>query len=155
MLKHLLYTDWWATPFFFNAVLARTYWGRVKKQLSLLDRQISYDCLADWQVDSFRMALNMLPHDMLLFGSDVFWPCDRQRYLEEFVSPQFAILNHSHARGVAGPGSHERVLLQRAVFHGNALKHWQITTMGWQQKLQYKKITPGSFHSEQRRTEAA
>jgi hypothetical protein len=84
------------------------------------------------QVDSFRKALNMLPHDMLMSASDVFWPCDRQHYLEEFVYPQLATFEAAAtlACGVAGPGSHERVLLRRAVFHDNALEHWQIATKG-------------------------
>jgi len=27
----------------------------------------------------------MLPHDMLMYASDLFWPFDRQRYMEEFL----------------------------------------------------------------------
>ena len=116
---------------------------------------LSFGCPADWQVDSFRKALNMLPHDMLMYASDVFWSCDRQRYMEEFVYPQLATFEAAAtlARGVAGPGSHERVLLRRAVFHDNVLKHWQIATKGREQQLHRMKIVPGSFHSKPRRTE--
>ncbi len=118
---------------------------------------LSFGCPADWQVESFRKALNMLPHDMLMFGSDVFWPCDRQRYLEEFVYPQLATFEAAAtlARGVANQGSHERVLLRRAFFHDNALQHWQIATRGQAQQPVRMKLAPGSLRSRPRPTEEA
>jgi len=118
---------------------------------------LSFGCPPDWQVDSFRKALNMLPHDMLMYASDVFWPCDRQRYMEEFVYPQLATFEAAAtlARDAGDPGTHERVLLRRAVFHDNALNHWQHATKGRPQQLHRMKIVPGSFHTRPRRMEAS
>src|SRR5437763_863293 len=98
---------------------------------------LSFGCPPDWQVDSFRKALNMLPHDMLMYASDVFWPCDRQRYMEEFAYPQLATFEAAAtlARDAGDPGSHQRVLLRRAVFHDNALNHWQHATRGREQQF--------------------
>ena len=80
-----------------------------------------------------------------------------QAFMEEFVYPQLATFEAAAtlARGVPGPGGHERVLLRRAFFHDNALKHWQIATRGRAQQPQHMQIAPGSLRSKPRRTEDA
>jgi predicted TIM-barrel fold metal-dependent hydrolase len=155
---HLAHLGWPWVDECIATLAMETFHAKVEhKDHWQIKADLSFGCPADWQVDSFRKALNMLPHDMLMYGSDLFWPCDRQRYIEEFVYPQLATFEAAAtlARGVPDPGSHERVLLRRAVFHDNALKHWQIATRGREQQLHRMKIAPGSFHSKPRRTEDA
>src|SRR5262249_55183993 len=44
-----------------------------------------------WQLESWEHALAGLPHTMLLYASDVFWPCTPDRYEEQFLRPQLGL----------------------------------------------------------------
>ena len=118
-----------------------------------LKADLSFGCPPDWQVDSVRKAINMLPPDMLMYGSDCFWPCEATRYLEEFVFPQLANLEAaaSLSRVAPLPGSAERTDFRRAVFYDNARNHWNLATAGRTQKVQRARRTPKTPNARIRR----
>jgi predicted TIM-barrel fold metal-dependent hydrolase len=108
----------------------------------------------DWQIDSLRKALDMLPDDMLMYASDVFWPCEPSRYLEEFVYPQLANFEAAatQARRTPDPGTKERIALRHKVFYNNALEHWDAATRGNPQQLQRLTTRPSTPNARPRRS---
>lgn len=80
----------------------------------------------DWQLSSWQRAVDSLPHEMLCYGSDLFWPCTPDRYLEEFLHPQRGLFEVSVTNGhIASEGSATRKHLREQIFYHNVLDHWQ------------------------------
>jgi predicted TIM-barrel fold metal-dependent hydrolase len=109
-----------------------------------LKADLAFGCPPDWQLDSLRKALDMLPHDMLMYASDVFWPCDSIRYLEQFIYPQLSTVEAAAtlARGTPQAATPERIAFRRAIFYDNAVRHWDVATHGVPQRLQAQSIAP-------------
>lgn len=127
--------------------------GQDKWQLKV---DLSFGCPPDWQLDSVRKAIDMLPHTMLLYGSDVFWPCEPTRYLEQFVYPQLSTFESAATLSRTAPGvaTAGRIALRRAFFHDNALEHWQVATRGQPQQLQRQATTPRTPNARPPRSHA-
>ena len=80
----------------------------------------------DWQLSSWQEAVDCLPHPMLIYGSDLFWPCTPERYQEEFLYPQRGLFEVAMTNGhIASEGSPNRKVLREKIFFKNALEHWQ------------------------------
>lgn len=80
----------------------------------------------DWQLESWQRAVYSLPHAMLCYGSDVFWPCTPERYFEQFLYPQRGLFEVSvTCAHLATEGSTSRTQLREAIFFENVFGHWQ------------------------------
>ena len=120
-----------------------------------LKADLSFGCPPDWQVESVRRAMDMLPANMLMYASDCFWPCEPSRYLEEFVFPQLATVESAATLSRTAPaaGTAERIAFRRGIFHDNAWTHWLKATRGKAQDLVRRRSTPRTPHAWKRRHE--
>jgi predicted TIM-barrel fold metal-dependent hydrolase len=109
-----------------------------------LKADLSFGCPPDWQLDCLRRAFDMLPHDMLMYASDVFWPCDDVRYTEQFIYPQLSNIEAAAtlSRGAPAAATRQRMDFRRAIFYDNALQHWGVATRGVPQRLQRQTTAP-------------
>lgn len=142
---HLAHLGWpWVDECIATLAMETFHPGKGKTDRWQLKADLSFGCPPDWQIDSVRKAINMLPADMLMYASDCFWPCDAQRYFEEFVFPQLANLEAAASLSRSAPpaGSAERAAFRRAIFYDNARKHWDLATGGTPQRVQRAKRTP-------------
>jgi predicted TIM-barrel fold metal-dependent hydrolase len=105
---------------------------------------LSFGCPPDWQLDSVKKAINNLPPEWLLFGSDLFWPVDAFQYVEQYFMPQLSMLEAAATESRTAPqqGSQERVAMRKAFFYDNAIKHWERATRGVPQRPKRAAITP-------------
>jgi predicted TIM-barrel fold metal-dependent hydrolase len=153
---HLAHLSWpWVDECIATLAMETFHANAGQKDRWQLKADLSFGCPEDWQVDSVRKALNMLPSDMLMYGSDVFWPCEPVRYLEEFIYPQLATFEAAAAlsRRVPVAGSGGRIELRRRVFYENALEHWEAATRGCGQQLQRRTVTPSTPNARDRRSD--
>jgi len=91
-----------------------------------LKADLSFGMPDDWQLEGWQKAIDSLPHAMLCYASDVFWPCTAERYREQFLQPQRGLFEVSVTRGhIASEGSPERAALREQIFYDNAWAHWQ------------------------------
>ncbi|MBV9580451.1 MAG: amidohydrolase family protein, partial [Chloroflexi bacterium] len=153
---HLAHLSWpWVDECIATLAMETFHADEVGKDHWQLKADLSFGCPADWQVDSVRKALDMLPHDMLLYGSDVFWPCDPVRYLEEFVYPQLTNFEAAAtlSRSASNQGGTARMALRRAVFYDNARAHWQAATRTTPQQPLRQSHTPHTPNARPRRSE--
>lgn len=80
----------------------------------------------DWQLDTWQRAVDSLPHAMLCYGSDLFWPCEPEHYLEQYLYPQRGLFEVAVTNGhIASEGSPGRKELREQIFFKNVLDHWQ------------------------------
>ena len=87
-----------------------------------------------WQLESWQRAIDSLPHTMLMYASDVFWPCTPTRHREQFRQPQLELFEVAVTRGhLAGEGSDERAQLRAQIFFNNGWDHWQSAVRAPQQ----------------------
>lgn len=93
----------------------------------------------DWQLSSWQRATDSLPHNMLSYGSDLFWPCTPERYQEEYLYPQRGLFEVSMTNGhIASEGSPGRKELREQIFYKNTLDHWQYAIREPQQPRRSK-----------------
>ncbi len=126
----------------FRAQLAHLSWPWVDECIAVLGQEtmfegsdpkkwqlkadLSFGMPDDWQLESWQRAIDSLPHTMLLYASDVFWPCTPKRYREQFLQPQLGLFEVAVTRGhLAGEGSDERAQLREQIFFDNGWEHWQ------------------------------
>jgi predicted TIM-barrel fold metal-dependent hydrolase len=94
----------------------------------------------DWQLRSWQMAIDSLPHDMLCYGSDLFWPLSSEEYLEKYLHPQRGLFEVAVTNGhIASEGSPSRKELREQIFYKNVLKHWQSAVHEPQQPKRTKR----------------
>ena len=80
----------------------------------------------DWQLRSWQEAIDSLPHEMLCYGSDLFWPVTPEQYLEQYLYPQRGLFEVAVTNGhIAQEGSSSRKELREQIFCKNAFEHWQ------------------------------
>jgi hypothetical protein len=73
-----------------------------------------------------RPQKELWPDSMLCYGSDLFWPCTPERYLEEYLYPQRGLFEVAVTNGhIASEGSPGRKELREQIFYKNVLEHWQ------------------------------
>jgi len=112
---HLAHMSWpWVDECIATLAMETFHADEVAKDHWQLKVDLSFGCPADWQIESVRKALDMLPHDMLMYASDVFWPCEPTRYQEEFVYPQWSTIEAAAtlSRSASNQGSPERAALR-------------------------------------------
>ncbi len=91
-----------------------------------LKADLSFGMPDDWQLASWQRAIDSLPHTMLIYASDVFWPCTPTRYREQFLQPQLGLFEVAVTTGhLAGEGSEDRAQLREQIFYENGWQHWQ------------------------------
>ena len=79
----------------------------------------------DWQLSSWQRAVDSLPHAMLCYGSDLFWPMQAEQYQEQYLFPQRGLFEVSVTNGhIAPEGSPTRKELREQIFGQNVLDHW-------------------------------
>jgi predicted TIM-barrel fold metal-dependent hydrolase len=89
----------------------------------------TFGAAADWQIELWQRALDTLPAEMTLYGSDVFWPSEPEQYVEQYLRPQLGLFEVAATRShFAPPGSDRRQEWRRKIFHDNALDHFQNAT---------------------------
>jgi hypothetical protein len=65
---------------------------------------------------------------MLLYASDVFWPCEPEEYREKYLQPQLGLFERATTLGhIVEEGSPTRAEYRNMIFFGNAYSHWQDT----------------------------
>ena len=142
---HLAHLSWpWVDECIATLAMETFHAQHTPKDHWQLKADLSFGSPPDWQLESLRKAFDMLPRDMLMYGSDVFWPCDSIRYLEQFIYPQLSTFEMAAtlSRSTPEPATRERIEFRRAVFYDNALQHWEIATRGVAQQLPRATVTP-------------
>jgi len=117
-----------------------------------LKGDLSFGMPDDWQLEAWQKAIDSLPHSMLCYASDVFWPCTPKRYQEQFLRPQLGLFEVAVTNGHLGSeGSQKRVHLRNQIFYENALHHWQAAVREPQKPRAAKKAieTPAALTSLQ------
>lgn len=153
---HLAHLGWPWVDECIATLAMETFHARAKaKDKWQLKTDLSFGCPPDWQVESVKRAIDMLPHDMLMYASDCFWPCTPERYVEQFLYPQLSNLEAAATAGRSGPpaGTPERRAFRRAVFHDNALDHWQTATRGIAQQPLRQASMPATPNARDRRSD--
>jgi predicted TIM-barrel fold metal-dependent hydrolase len=116
---------------------------------------LSFGPPEDWQLPTWQRALDSLPHGMIAYASDCFWPMDAAEYVESYLLPQIAHFETAATLGhIAPEGSDQRAALRQAIFHGNALDHYRRAVSEPQQpkKAAGKLDTPRSLSGHQHRS---
>lgn len=87
---------------------------------------LSFGAPTDWQLDVWQHTIDTLPTNMLLYGSDVFWPCGPEEYREKYLQPQLGLFETTTTRGhIVEAGSPTRAQYRDMIFFENAYSHWQ------------------------------
>jgi predicted TIM-barrel fold metal-dependent hydrolase len=90
-----------------------------------LRADMSFGPPADWQLDSWQKAIDTLPHQMIGYASDAFWPSTPERYDNQFLRTQLGLFETAATNGhIAEEGSPQRIQLRQRVFHDNIWQHW-------------------------------
>jgi predicted TIM-barrel fold metal-dependent hydrolase len=89
---------------------------------------LSFGPPADWQLEVWQYSIDTLPTDMLLYASDVFWPCEPEQYREKYLQPQLGLFETATTLGyIVEEGSPTRKEYRNMIFYQNAHSHWQDT----------------------------
>jgi predicted TIM-barrel fold metal-dependent hydrolase len=87
---------------------------------------LSFGAPADWQLEVWQRSIDTLPPDMLLYASDVFWPCEPEEYREKYLQPQLGLFETATTLGhIVEEGSPTRKQYRDMIFFENAYSHWQ------------------------------
>jgi predicted TIM-barrel fold metal-dependent hydrolase len=137
-------------PSFFEAIrcapelkvqLAHVGWPWVDEAIAVLDMEtilfgdqpdrwqfkadLSFGPPDDWQLEAWQKSLDCLPHSMLCYASDGFWPMEPEHYREQYLQPQLGLFEVAMTNGhLAREGSPERMRIREQIFGRNALDHW-------------------------------
>ncbi len=91
-----------------------------------LRTDLSFGPPTDWQLEVWQHCIDTLPPQMLMYGTDVFWPCEPEEYRELCLQPQLGLFETSTTLGhIVGEGSPAREEYRNMIFFQNALDHWQ------------------------------
>ena len=52
---------------------------------------LSFGSPTDWQLEVWQHCIDTLPPQMLMHGTDTFWPIDPEMYREQYLQPQFGL----------------------------------------------------------------
>ncbi len=79
-----------------------------------------------WQLEVWQHCIDTLPPQMLMYGTDTFWPVDPEMYREQYLQPQLGLFETATTLGhIVGEGSPAREEYRNMIFFQNALDHWQ------------------------------
>ena len=80
----------------------------------------------DWQLDVWQYSIDTLPTEILLYASDVLWPCESEEYCEKYLQPQLGLFETATTLGhIAEEGSPTRKEYRSMIFFENAHSHWE------------------------------
>jgi predicted TIM-barrel fold metal-dependent hydrolase len=108
---------------------------------------VSFGPPDDWQLSTWSKALTTVSPKRLIYGSDVFWPVDQDKYVESYLLPQLALFETASTNEhVAEEGSPERKELRESIFYDNGWEHWTTTIREEQapRRAPRKVQTPGA-----------
>jgi predicted TIM-barrel fold metal-dependent hydrolase len=87
---------------------------------------LSFGSPTDWQLEVWQRCIDTLPPQMLMYGTDTFWPIDPEMYREQYLQPQLGLFEIAATLGhIVQEGSPAREEYRDMIFFQNALSHWQ------------------------------
>jgi predicted TIM-barrel fold metal-dependent hydrolase len=87
---------------------------------------LSFGPAADWQLEVWQHCIDTLPPQMLLYGTDTFWPMQPEMYRESYLQPQLGLFETATTLGhIVQEGSPAREEYRNMIFFENAYSHWQ------------------------------
>jgi predicted TIM-barrel fold metal-dependent hydrolase len=87
---------------------------------------LSFGPPSDWQLEVWQHCIDTLPPQMLMYGTDTFWPIDPEMYREQYLQPQLGLFETATTLGhIVGEGSPAREEYRNMIFYHNAYSHWQ------------------------------
>jgi predicted TIM-barrel fold metal-dependent hydrolase len=87
---------------------------------------LSFRPPTDWQLEVWQHCIDTLPPQMLMYGTDTFWPVSPEMYREQYLQPQLGLFETAATLGhIVGEGSPAREEYRDIIFYRNALSHWQ------------------------------
>ncbi|HEY0584017.1 MAG TPA: amidohydrolase family protein [Chloroflexota bacterium] len=93
-----------------------------------------------WQLETWQKALAGLPHQMIGYASDIFWPGPPDRYDNQYLRPQLGLFETAATtEHIAEEGSPQRIELRQHIFYDNIWNHWQGAVREAQQPLAAKR----------------
>jgi hypothetical protein len=94
--------------------------------LTAIKVDLSFGPPTDWQLEVWQRTIDTLPTEMLLYASDVFWPCEPEKYREKYLQPQLGLFETATTLGhIVEEGSPTRAEYRNMIFYQNAYSHWQ------------------------------
>jgi uncharacterized protein len=91
---------------------------------------LSFGAPTDWQLEVWQHCIDTLPPQMLMYGTDTFWPVDPEMYREQYLQPQLGLFETAATLGhIVGEGSPAREEYRNMIFYRNAFDHWQAAIM--------------------------
>lgn len=95
-----------------------------------LKADFSYGAPPDWRVETLVKALDSLPPEQLVYGSDCWWPLRPGEYLQQSLLPHLAAFEAAADKSRQGgdDGTDQRAQLRTKVFRDNVLSHWDHAT---------------------------
>jgi predicted TIM-barrel fold metal-dependent hydrolase len=97
-----------------------------------LKADFSFGPPPDWRVETLLKALDSLPPDQLVYGSDAWWPLKPEQYAKKSLLPHLATFEAAAdlSRQGGGDDPERRAHLRQSVFHDNVMAHWKKATRG-------------------------
>jgi uncharacterized protein len=87
---------------------------------------LSFGSPTDWQLEVWQRCIDTLPPQMLMYGTDTFWPVGPEMYRESYLQPQLGLFETATTLGhIVQEGSPAREEYRNMIFFQNALDHWQ------------------------------
>jgi predicted TIM-barrel fold metal-dependent hydrolase len=87
---------------------------------------LSFGPPTDWQLEVWQHCIDTLPPQMLMYGTDTFWPMEPAMYRESYLQPQLGLFETATTLGhIVSEGSPAREEYRNMIFFENALDHWQ------------------------------
>jgi uncharacterized protein len=87
---------------------------------------LSFGPPTDWQLEVWQHCIDTLPPQMLMYGTDTFWPCKPEWYREQYLQPQLGLFETATTLGhIVSEGSPAREDYRNMIFYQNAYSHWQ------------------------------
>lgn len=91
-----------------------------------LRADLSFGAPDGYQLDMWQKVLVNLPPEMLMYGSDLFWPQPSEKYREQVLQPQLGLFEVACTLSHGAPeGSEQRTQMRRQIFCDNVWTHWQ------------------------------
>jgi uncharacterized protein len=87
---------------------------------------LSFGPPSDYQLEVWQRCIDTLPPQMLMYGTDAFWPMGPEMYREQYLQPQLGLFETATTLGnIVQEGSPAREQYRDMIFRQNAFSHWQ------------------------------
>jgi predicted TIM-barrel fold metal-dependent hydrolase len=134
----------WVDEFLATLMLEQQHPAEDAQDPWALMADFSFGAPPAYQLDAVAKALNTIQPAQLLYGSDCWWPETAEHYLEKYLYPHLTTFEVAAtlSRRLPGQGSAERARVRTAVFHDNAISHWERAIRGKAQQPKRSASTP-------------